>query len=271
MSKGPGKPYAPSNLDVAYGERIDDLPSDVYSARPISKTDGSQTKLRSFALCGRVIAGLALFGLVLAAYLLIRAHQISPETILAMLRAHPFAAPAIFFCVYVLFAVLLVPTLPLNLVAGVVWGPAAGAALSITAATCAASIAFLVARYVAFDFINRWFRDAGWEWLRHQLPRADWRVVAFVRANPIFPFGPMNYLFGVSPIRYRSFAWATALFTLPPCIIIATIGDSLGGIVLDKGSEDWIQNVLLVSAAVTLAVALRYLLKLLASRRPTRR
>ena len=54
-----------------------------------------------------------------------------PQTLFEFLNTHPKLAPAAFIAVYVMMTLLLLPTLPLNLGAGFLWGPYWGGSLHV--------------------------------------------------------------------------------------------------------------------------------------------
>ncbi len=187
--------------------------------------------------------------------------HLAPENILSYLRQYPTLAPFIFMLIYALMITLLLPTLPLNLAAGFLWGSLFGCVLSIVAATLGASLSFLLARHLGRDFLEERFTNRAWRRLRHEIDRQDWKAVAFTRINPVFPFGPLNYYFGLTSISFARFVWTTALFILPPSFMFAMIGDSIGGIVLTGEAYSLVQNVLVISAVLTLLLALRVFMK----------
>lgn len=209
----------------------------------------------------RFILAVLMLCTVAAFLYLQRAGYLTPENILSYLKLYPTLAPAMFVLIYALMVTFLLPTLPLNLAAGFLWGALFGCALSIAAATLGASWSFLLARYLGRDFLEERFTNRAWRWLRHEIDKQDWKAVAFTRINPVFPFGPLNYYFGLTSISFTRFVWTTALFILPPSFMFAVIGDSIGGFVLTGETYNLVQNILVVSAVLTLLLALRFAMK----------
>lgn len=64
------------------------------------------------------------------------------------------AAPLLFIGLYALATVLFLPGLVLTLASGALFGPVGGTLYSLTGATFGAGLAFLVARYLASDWIQ---------------------------------------------------------------------------------------------------------------------
>lgn len=130
-----------------------------------------------------------------------RAGYLTPENILSYLRLYPTLAPALFVLIYALMVTFLLPTLPLNLAAGFLWGSLFGCALSIAAATLGASWSFLLARYLGRDFLEERFTNRAWRWLRHEIDKQDWKAVAFTRTINLLHGG--NYTDAM--VMYRAY------------------------------------------------------------------
>ena len=209
----------------------------------------------------RFILAIALFGLGVLLFVLRQYGYFAPDSIVFFLKSRPVIAPVIFIAVYVVMVVCLVPTLPLNLGAGLIWGPYWGGVLTVIGAGTGSACAFLAARWVASDYLNRKFNHSAWIWLREEVQRQDWKAVAFTRLNPIFPFGPSSYFFGLTRIRFSRYIVTTMLSILPLSILFAAVGSSIGGIVLDGNAYSLVKNMLAISLAVTLLVALKMVVK----------
>ena len=119
---------------------------------------------------------------------------------IGFLQNYPITAPAMFISLYALLSILLVPTLPLNLAAGMLWGWAWGAVLSLLGVVFGACIAFFMARYIGYDFIRNRLKDKHWHLLWSSIDSYGWKAVAFARINPVFPSAPLNYFFGLTKI-----------------------------------------------------------------------
>jgi uncharacterized membrane protein YdjX (TVP38/TMEM64 family) len=166
--------------------------------------------------------------------------------------------PLAFIGLYALLALLLVPTLPLNLGAGVLWGPWLGGLYAAAGATLGGALAFLVARYVLGDLVSRRAASPRWLALRDELARNDWRLVAFTRLSPVFPTAALNYVYGVTPLRFVTFLWSTLVFLLPGSIVFAALGSASGELMLSGAHRRVLQGVLVVAAAASLLVVLRW-------------
>lgn len=201
--------------------------------------------------------------LTLAGFMLKQAGYLAPGTMFGFLHSHPLLAPLIFLVVYIVMTVLLLPTLPLNVGAGALWGPWWGGIYTVIGASLGAALAFLISRYLAADFAKRHFQHPTWVWLLNEIKQRNWKIVAFTRINPIFPTAPLNYFYGLTTVPFWSYFVSTIVFIAPMAILFAYLGDSVGGFLLRGESFQIMQNLLGVSAAVSVFFLFRMILKYL--------
>jgi len=114
-------------------------------------------------------------------------------------RAGP-AAPLLFIAVYAIGTVLFFPGSLLTLAGGAAFGPLWGTLYNLTGATLGATLAFLVARYLAADWVAR-RTGPRMNSLKEGIEQEGWRFVAFTRLVPLFPFNLLNYALGLTRIR----------------------------------------------------------------------
>ena len=208
--------------------------------------------LRKLGLGWKRITLAIAIGILILCFSYLRRHGlIVPEKLFEIFSEYPRLSPALFIFTYIILSLALAPTLPLNLGAGFLWGPALGSALCIAGATFGAICAFLVARYLARDYLNRKFRHSAWLWLRDEIEKSAWKSVAFTRINPIFSFGPLNYFYGITSISLPTFTWSTVVFSIPHVVIFCLIGNSIEGLTLTEGLYSALRNLLLISAILT--------------------
>jgi uncharacterized membrane protein YdjX (TVP38/TMEM64 family) len=207
----------------------------------------------------RGLLGLLLAGALGAAALYGR--DVDPVTVLAVLERLRGWGPVAFVALYALLSLLLVPTLPLNLGAGILWGPIRGGLYSAAGATLGGAGAFLLARYLLGATAAHGWTGGRWRSLQEELERSDWRVVAFTRLSPVFPTGVLNYCYGLTRIPFATFGWSTFLFLLPGSVLFAGLGRLAGQVLLEGEYRHLAHVILLVSAAATGLVLLRWVLR----------
>lgn len=133
--------------------------------------------------------------------------------------------PLLFVVAYAVLTVLLVPGSPLTVAAGVLFGPVAGTALVVVAATLGATGAFLwgrrlgrgaVARLTGdrFEKVDAWLHDRGL------------LAVLYVRLVPLVPFNLLNPVAGVTGVTLRDYVVGTAIGIIPGTFAFAALGGS---------------------------------------------
>ena len=111
------------------------------------------------------------------------------------------AAPLLFMTIYALATVLFMPGSVMTLAGGALFGPVLGTFYNLTGATIGAALAFLIARYLASEWVEQ--KTGGrLKRLKEGVEREGWRFVAFVRLVPLFPFNLLNYALGLTRIPF---------------------------------------------------------------------
>ena len=151
-------------------------------------------------------------------------------------------APLAFIAFYAAATVLFLPGAVLTLAAGALFGALPGALYSLTGATLGATLAFLVARYLAADWVAR--RSGGrLKQLIEGVEAEGWRFVAFVRLVPLFPFNLVNYALGLTRIPLPAYAAASFVCMFPGALAYAWLGHA--GREALAGGDGAIRNALL--------------------------
>lgn len=162
-------------------------------------------------------------------------------------------APLLFVLGYAVATVFFVPGSILTLAAGALFGPVAGAFYSLTGATLGATLAFLVARFLAGEWAAR---KAGGR-LRDFVQGVEaegWRFVAFVRLVPLFPFNLVNYALGLTRISLVQYVLASYFCMLPGALAYAYLG--FAGREAATGGEGLLQKGLIALALLATAAFL---------------
>jgi len=163
------------------------------------------------------------------------------------------AGPLVFMLVYAIATVFFLPGSVLTLAGGALFGPVMGTFFNLTGATIGAVLAFLVARYLASDWVEQ--KTGGrLKQLKQGVEGEGWRFVAFVRLVPLFPFNLLNYALGLTRIRLSHYLIATYLFMLPGAIAYTYLG--YAGREAVAGSEGLIQKALLALALLAVVAFL---------------
>jgi len=175
-------------------------------------------------------------------------------------------APLLFILIRALATVLFLPGSILTLTGGALFGPVFGTFYNLTGATLGATLAFLVSRYLAADWVAD--RAGGRaKQLINGVEEEGWRFVAFMRLVPLFPFNLLNYALGLTRIRLLHYIVATYIFMLPGAIAFTYLG--YAGREAIAGGEGMVRNGLLVLGLLAVAAFLPRLIRRLRNGRTT--
>jgi uncharacterized membrane protein YdjX (TVP38/TMEM64 family)/rhodanese-related sulfurtransferase len=202
----------------------------------------------------RLIRILLLLGLLAGVVLaIIYRDQFDAAALEAWVRDAGPLAPLLFMLIYALAAVLFLPGSVLTLAGGALFGPVLGTLYNLTGATLGATLAFLIARYLASDWVAK--KTGGRvKQLINGVEGEGWRFVAFVRLVPLFPFNLLNYALGLTRLRLLHYIIATYLFMLPGAVAYTYLG--YAGREAIAGGEGMIQKGLLALALLAVVAFL---------------
>lgn len=170
----------------------------------------------------------------------------------------------IFFMVYVLAAVFLIPGSVLTLGAGVAFGLAVGVPLVLASATAGAAAAFLVSRHLARRVVMKRFgADERFRTVDQAVAREGWKIVFMLRLSPVFPYNALNYILGLTGVGFWGYVFASAAGMLPATILYVYVGYAgRAGVEAAGGASDKLKLVnLIVGLAITVIVTV-YVTKL---------
>ena len=186
--------------------------------------------------------------------------QISVESLTARVSALGWYAPLVFIAFYTVATVFFMPGLLFTLAGGALFGPVYGTLYNLVGATLGATLAFLVARYIASD----WVAQRTGKRLRQLVEGVEeegWRFVAFVRLVPLFPFNLLNYALGLTQLRLSHYIITSFIFMAPAGAAYTYLG--YAGREVASGGEDFIKKALLALAVIaTIAFVSRMLMKI---------
>lgn len=198
-----------------------------------------------------------LLGAVIAAAFTFRS-ELTPTALEARLDAFGVWAALAFMVIYAVATVLFLPGSVFALAGGALFGPVLGTVYNLGGATIGATTAFLVARYLASD----WVAEKSGPRLKQLLSGVEdegWRFVAFVRLVPLFPFNLLNYALGLTRIGPVPYVLATAVCMIPGAIAYTYLG--YAGREAIAGSEGAIEKGLLALGLLAAVVFLPRLVK----------
>lgn len=217
------------------------------------RSSGSRGKLAVSAVLGLAVLALLIFGGRSAAAYVPR--------FAAWVEGLGALGPVVFVLGYAAATVAFIPGSVLTLAAGAIFGVAKGTVFTLLGATLGASLAFLVARYLARGAIER--RIAGnprFAAIDRAVGREGFKIVALLRLSPVFPFNLLNYSLGLTKVRFLHY-FAASIAMLPGTLLYVYYGAAAGSLAAaiggvggktEKGAGDWV--VLGLGLVATVAV-----------------
>lgn len=135
--------------------------------------------------------------------------------------------PVVYILVYSIAPSLMMPGVALTVVGGVLFGPVRGSVYVMTGATIGASVAFLIARHMGREWVEGVLKGGRFEELDARVERQGWKIVAFTRLIPLFPFNFLNYAFGLTRIKFTHYLIASFIFMIPGAVAYVVFSSSI--------------------------------------------
>lgn len=141
-------------------------------------------------------------------------------------------APIGFILIYNLATVLFVPGLILTLGGGVLFGLGFGTVYVFIAATLGATIAFLIGRNFARDWVtDKMASYPKFGAIDAAVAKNGFKIVLLTRLSPLFPFNILNYAFGITKVSLKDYVLGS-IGMIPGTILYVYIGSLIGNIAL---------------------------------------
>ena len=166
---------------------------------------------------------------------------------------------------YVLATVLMLPVWFLTIGAGFLFGWIPAAALVFASATIGASVAFLLSRHVARERVARAAaRDPRLSAIDRAIAERGWKIVFPLRMSAVVPFVLLNYVCGLSAIRFGQYVVSSAIGMVPLTLLYTGLGSAARRAGLSETQAEVVPDAVaiailaagfVITAAVTVYVA----------------
>jgi len=154
---------------------------------------------------------------------LLNSDRFEVDNLVAWITGFGLLAPMLYMVGRSIGAIFLVPGSIMAVAAGMVFGPFWGAVYNLAGSTIGALLAFLVARYLASDWVEEKLGGRLRKIVKG-VEQEGWRFVAFVRLVPLFPYNILNYALGLTKIKVSHFTIASLICMIPGDIAYVYIG-----------------------------------------------
>lgn len=126
-------------------------------------------------------------------------------------------------------SLLFLPVSPITISEGIIFGVFWGTVLSLVGSMTGATLSFLLSRYL--------FKNSFKKHVLQKYPKVydiekklfinGFHTVFLLRLLPIFPFSLLNYILGITEVRFKDFFFASFLGMIPGTFVFVYFGDSL--------------------------------------------
>lgn len=145
-------------------------------------------------------------------------------------KAGPFGV-IVYAAAYMAATVLMLPGSVLTAGAGFLYGPLWGTLLVSPVSVAAATVAFLLGRTFARDWIARRVEaDARFRAIDAAIGRSGLRLVILLRLSTVVPFNLLNYALGLTTVRARDFVVGSAIGMLPGTMLYVYLGSLVSNV-----------------------------------------
>ncbi len=151
----------------------------------------------------------------------------SPEFVRDYLLSLGNWAYVMYIIIFLLSIPLPIPSLPIAMVGGYVFGFFVSLILTLVAAIIGASISFLLIRRYGEPLLERMVSKHHIIHFNHIFKARGINGAIIAYAIPVFPSDALNFLLGMTKIRYHTFLLIAVLGSIPRYLIVNSLGDDL--------------------------------------------
>ena len=133
--------------------------------------------------------------------------------------------PLVFAGLKILTVVLALPSAPVTMAGGFLFGPVVGTVVNILAATAGACLTFFIGRFLGRETVQRLLPARLQTLDGHLAERGAW-VILSLRLVPLVPFNGLNYGAGLTRVSFRDYLIGTAIGITPGATLFTLVGHS---------------------------------------------
>ncbi len=157
-------------------------------------------------------------------------HLPTPDQISVWIEGYGVAGPVMYLLLYTFAPMLLVPSFPISMAAGLLFGPIWGVVFASMGSILGALLPFIISRHFARPYIERHLQGRMKD-LDQKIDDHGWVYVAITRLIPLFPFELLNYGFGLTKVRFVTYITVSWIGMLPATIAYVFFGSSILNII----------------------------------------
>ena len=135
-------------------------------------------------------------------------------------------APILYILIYSIATICILPSTPLNLSGGAIFGSVWGTVWTSIAAILAAVLSFAFSRSIGRNFVEK--KLAGkWQLIDREMHQGGFFYMFAIRLLPLIPYGMVNFAAGLTSIKFRDYFLGTFLGTVPGILPFVMMGAGL--------------------------------------------
>lgn len=135
-------------------------------------------------------------------------------------------APVLYILIYSIATICILPSTPLNLTGGAIFGSVWGTVWTSIAAILAAILSFGFSRTIGRNVVEQ--KLAGkWESIDREMHQGGFFYMFAIRLLPLIPYGIVNFAAGLTSIKFRDYFFGTLLGTVPGILPFVMMGAGL--------------------------------------------
>lgn len=178
-----------------------------------------------------------IIAIAVASFFVVR--NISLEEIKTWVLGHGAWAAVIYIATFVVLPIFFFPVPVIVLAGGTIFGLFKGTLYTMIGVLINTPIMYFIGRFLLKDFVHNFVNNHMSEKLRNALKSTNQKVLALVlfiiRLSPIFSYNLVNYISGVTEIKFLPYILTTIAGVLPGVIVFINIGEN----VLNVGSKEF--------------------------------
>ncbi len=213
---------------------------------------------------------LVLVVLIIAALYLVKfspyAGKFNIDSIRAFVDAFGMAGWIVFIIIYGMAVTMMVPATLMTFIGAVLFGATESIFLNIAGFCAGSTLSFFIARSLGRDFVSNIF--GRHKKLQKMIEKHGFSGLLLLRVFPLEPYGVVNYVCGLSAIKFPDFILATLLGFAPETFVLSYFFGKIsehalsGGIFSELLTPEFLVPALLLLILILATLGFRYRKKL---------
>lgn len=191
---------------------------------------------------------------------------------IAWMRANPGLAELVYAAMIAAAVLLVMPTFLLMVAGGFLFGLWQGALITWFVYLLAAMLTYWIGHTIAREWVEKRIENnAKFQALDHAIHGTGFNIVLLTRLAILIPYNILNYVYGLTKVRFRDYALGTAVGSIPMVGIYVFIGTTVTNLRnLATQAEDFAGDWRVIAAELVLVVIVMLVITRVASRALTR-